>query len=241
MSFLEKNQLVNLLQLCRRCFSGNHTTRQCTTTTRCIKCSGKHHELLHSAEGTNQAKGKTTTLTTQVAVKIMGNDIENPSNQGLTLLGTAVAVIKMGQDKLECVRILIDPGSQATFITQEAAKRLNLQYKKTHVQLAGIGETKAGIINKYITCNLEPRFPSNFSVQIKALVINNLTKILPDQLINAWQWKHINNLVWADPNYNQPGKIDILLGAGFYPMIMLNEIAKGRAESRSHNERNLDG
>ena len=65
-------------------------------------------------------------------------------------------------------------------------------------------------------------------MEMEALILPNITRSLPEQNFDSRRWTHLNNLMWADPNYNQPNKIDILLGADYYPNILMNEVIKGR-------------
>lgn len=38
--------------------------------------------------------------------------------------------------------------------------------------------------------------------------------------MNLKHWSHLENLRLADPNFNSPGKIDLLLGADLFPYII---------------------
>ena len=42
------------------------------------------------------------------------------------------------------------------------------------------------------------------------------------------QWRHIQNLSLADPLYHRPQVVDLLLGADFLPMLLLNGKATGQ-------------
>ena len=49
-----------------------------------------------------------------------------------------------------------------------------------------------------------------------ALVLPRITCKLPVNRIEISTWDHIKGLSLADPNYHQPGHVDILLGAGVF-------------------------
>ena len=44
-------------------------------------------------------------------------------------------------------------------------------------------------------------------------------------------WKHLTNLVLADPNFGQPGKIDLLLGADLFADVLRQGRRSGPAVS----------
>lgn len=53
---------------------------------------------------------------------------------------------------------------------------------------------------------------------------------MPMAVTPEQNWKHLEGLTLADPEYNRPGKIDILLGVG----VFVNVICHGQ-RSGSHN------
>jgi hypothetical protein len=151
-----------------------------------------------------------------------------PVKQAGTLLGTALVQVSNQNNKQpKYLRVLIDPGSQATFITTRAAAELKTQSHRTYAEISGVGGTNAGVVHRSINLEIKPKFPSVFKMKINALVLDVLTTILPEQPIDYREWNHINNLVWADPTYNTPGPIDILLGANHFSEIVLDGIIKG--------------
>ncbi|XP_072377333.1 uncharacterized protein [Diabrotica undecimpunctata] len=60
-------------------------------------------------------------------------------------------------------------------------------------------------------------------MKIEALVLRKITKNLPEKEIQMKERNH-RNLVLADPNFNETGSIDILLGAKEYSLILLDGV-----------------
>ena len=60
-------------------------------------------------------------------------------------------------------------------------------------------------------------------MQVSAIVVPRVTCDLPTQPVyfNA-NWIHLNDLHLADPNFDQPNKIDILLGVDVYADVLLH-------------------
>lgn len=143
------------------------------------------------------------------------------------LLATAIVRSeKNGQDV--DIRVLIDSGSQCSFLTEELSQRLNLIKQKVNpIDVSGLGISKSADIQYMVTLNLKPRFDSNFCINVDALVLPKITRSLPNEYIEKNEWAHIKNVILADPAFNVPAPIDLLLGANHYNEIMLEGVKKG--------------
>lgn len=214
MSHIERMQLVNLHDLCRRCLATGHNFQQCSSQSRCKACNGMHHNLLHTKQPlTTTSKS----ISTNSAMK----------THETTLLATAIVKTTRFDGREELLRLLIDTGSQTSFITTEAKQRLNLLGRKINAEVHGVGGQVAGKVNSIVNINLQPRYPSTFSIEIEALVLAKISKNLPETPFQFEKWKHLEELLLADPNYNIPAPIDILLGADYYTQIMKPQCIKG--------------
>ncbi|UYV73287.1 hypothetical protein LAZ67_10002519 [Cordylochernes scorpioides] len=116
------------------------------------------------------------------------------SNQedSFVLLSTATIMVMNHQGKYQPCRVLIDTASQATLITRDCLKKLNLEPSRTRVELAGIGEQ---ILDR----------PDGFLKQM--LFYMSYLKF------EEHQFHHLQDLQLADPQYQYTAPIDILLGA----------------------------
>jgi hypothetical protein len=52
----------------------------------------------------------------------------------------------------------------------------------------------------------------DYSITIHPLILNKVTGQIPHSPIRA-DWSHLRHLQLADPNFHQPGRVEILLGA----------------------------
>lgn len=144
-----------------------------------------------------------------------------------TLLATALIKVTKYDGSQELMRGLIDQGSDATFITEDAAQQLNLQRTKTSMNVSGIANTSAATVKSSIDLNITSRFKTPFATTIKALVLPKLTKFLPAEKIIIQDWKHVQHLQLADPSYDVPSKIDLIIGVDLFEKILLQGLIKG--------------
>ena len=69
-------------------------------------------------------------------------------------------------------------------------------------------------------------------IGITAIVVPKVTCDLPTYPVRFdSSWKHLTNLVLADPNFGQPGKIDLLLGADLFADVLRQGRRSGPAGS----------
>ncbi|XP_055918418.1 uncharacterized protein LOC129950505 [Eupeodes corollae] len=100
-------------------------------------------------------------------------------------------------------RALLDSGSQLNFITEELAQRLKLRKEEKLLNLLGIGKASA-------------------------TVMNSISSYQPDQVIKTLDWNILSNIQLADPYFNKPQKIDLLIGADtFFELLSVGQINQG--------------
>ncbi|EFA12769.1 hypothetical protein TcasGA2_TC010297 [Tribolium castaneum] len=93
---------------------------------------------------------------------------------------------------MEYLRVLIHSGSQAAFVTEHAEQLLGLPRQKIAAEVFGLGEGTSKTSKTQVSCEIFPRFPSDFSMRINFLVLPRITHTLPSRKIDikistAWQ------------------------------------------------------
>lgn len=140
------------------------------------------------------------------------------------MLATATARLRSHAANIT-VRLLIDPGSELTFVSENIAAQLKSQRQHSTVTIMGIGGGKATQTKGKIFLNLHSN-NNNSSVLVEAHVLNKVTSILPSFKLQNLHWQHLNNLQLADPQYLTPREINIIIGADNYGKIILPNIIK---------------
>lgn len=154
-------------------------------------------------------------------------------NQAI-LLSTALVNVCVGNLRF-IVRVLIDTGSQATFITDACVQRLGLIRRYASVPIFGIGESKPIHPKGIVSCTLTPCNQAEPTLNIDALILNKLVYQKPCIPVpNPTDiWPHIRNLNLADPTFNclnnQP--IEMILSAHILSQVLLGQIRKGPPDS----------
>lgn len=243
-----RREFVGENNLCFNCLGYNHSAKQCMSLMSCRVCKRKHHSLLHpvgqinidastdhadksssnvprsdnrDTSVDNNATSSTSLNSDTVATFFTSNKIK--SHQ--VLLATALVNATARNGMSHTIRALLDQGSQASFVTEATAQYLGL--KKTPVRglISGL-EGNNSINSKFmVEIILTSTHNPNVKVSVDAYVLKRITSFLPSKEMVSVDW--ICDLPLADPQYNTPNKIDILLGAEVYGQIIQEGIKKG--------------
>ncbi|XP_045535769.1 uncharacterized protein LOC123721327 [Papilio machaon] len=90
-----------------------------------------------------------------------------------------------------------------------------------------LGGGHSDLTSKYmVQVNIQSLIDPNFNFQIKAYVLSRVTSILPERKFTLVDWPELHSVELADPNFNKPSKIDILLGSEAYTKILKEGLIK---------------
>ena len=149
-----------------------------------------------------------------------------PYNQAL-LVTTRVHVV--GPSGLTMIaRALIDQCSQVSVISRSLCQRLRLKIKPAHVPICGLGSETTAVFSESAIFTIRPRFESTFSHSVQALVLPRISAYSPPTIRSSSEMSHISGLNLADPNFMDPGHIDLLLGAAIHARIVEGQVVRGK-------------
>lgn len=115
-------------------------------------------------------------------------------------------------------RAILDSGSQSNIITKDLARKLKLKGNRVDVPISGISQTQ--ITAKESTSIRIKSMHSEFSAELDSLIMPTITEKLPHIKVNTHNWDIPKELNLADPSFNLPGTIDILLGSSHFWTLM---------------------
>lgn len=229
-SIQERRDEAFKLHLCSNCLRTGHRARDCKLGP-CRECKRRHNSLLHSpnsnSTGTVSSNNTNTDRgSTEISVNnsISDNFIEN----NIILSTAMVNVINPQTNKAYLVRALLDCGSQSSFISQSLMAKLSLQECVINtINVIGIGNNLAEHVNKSCIARVNS-LNNDYSVVQSFYVLNQLTGAIPKRAIDISQLKIPGNIQLADPNFNQPSAIDVLIGADlFWDLLGCDQLALG--------------
>ncbi|XP_055543392.1 uncharacterized protein LOC129728940 [Wyeomyia smithii] len=148
-------------------------------------------------------------------------EIVTQHRQSTVILSTAVVKVKDIDNKYVLVRVLLDSGSQPSFISEALCQKIRLTRTKLNSPVSGIGQSIVNV--RYaVAVSLASRF-ENFMTQQDCLVLPKLTVSLPSHHIDISRWRIPRKLPLADPQFNISQGVDMILGAGLFFELLENQ------------------
>ncbi|XP_018406075.1 PREDICTED: uncharacterized protein LOC108782316, partial [Cyphomyrmex costatus] len=224
---------VHKARLCLNCLHPNHIVRDCRSSA-CKYCSKKHHSLLHFPNSDNENKNdKEKEVKAEVEVSKTGSVANSvvtcvpKCTNSEILLSTACVHIVDKNGKLHQARALLDNAATLNFITSDLLAKLDLQPEKVIGQVIGFSGN-ATRTEEIVTATIKSKV-QQYSQSLKFTVVDKITSSIPESQIDISQLKLPDSVAisqLADPTFNVPQKIDLLLGATSF----WNVLQKGRIQ-----------
>ena len=124
------------------------------------------------------------------------------------------------------VKILIDPGSEISLITNKLVTQHRLKKTRSTLTITGVGGLSTGPGLHKVAFTLQSRV-SEFSLGISAFSMDRITNSLPSFELQNQYWDHLQDPQLTDPEFLVLSDIDILLGANVYGELIQSEVRKG--------------
>ncbi|XP_062707732.1 uncharacterized protein LOC134288065 [Aedes albopictus] len=143
-------------------------------------------------------------------------------------LMTALVNVASKSGKSFKLRALLDSGSQVNLVSEAAVKLLGLPRYPANVPVVGVGGARSQI-RHHVILKLSSDY-TNFESDLDCLVTARVTGRIPSVPVNISDWKFLAEIVLADPSFNQPRDVDLLIGAEHFFEILKQAQMKLSAE-----------
>ncbi|XP_061724297.1 uncharacterized protein LOC133530805 [Cydia pomonella] len=222
----DRHDFVRKNRLCYNCLVPYHNVFRCKQKTSCRICRKRHHSLLHQTREANEEVAATqpqsqpepdTKLTTLHVSK------QQPSRK--MLLATAQVAVRSSDGDTHILRALIDPCSEASFVSERVVQLLGLPRTSINGVVSGLEESTQINIKHMVDITISSRYENKKTVLVSAYVLKSVSTYLPSKHISI-DSQAIETLKLADPTYDIPSKVDMLLGAEIYCQIIQEGLLK---------------
>lgn len=246
LSVQDRIDFVKKHKLCYNCLSNAHGVRACKSKYNCLKCKKRHSALLHFRE---EFINKTATPSVEDEFQSL-NQIAFPPAHSLNadakpfevnfssfagetkkggmhhyksvLLSTAVIYIKDVYGNFQPTRALLDVGSMSCFMTTNCGNRLGIKREKTNITVSCLNGAKMIVKSRLKTTISNKR---DFVRELEFLVVPKITDVVPGIYFDVPCKQFTDKFQLADPNFNKPAAIDVLLGAEcFYELLKTGQV-----------------
>ncbi|KAJ8935571.1 hypothetical protein NQ318_001565 [Aromia moschata] len=171
---VDRFKVVKEKRLCINCLRP-HQVKNCSSTSTCRTCHKNHHTLLHfdrfsgSSGAINETSDSGNTAPAEIVVPTV-NALASSLSRQVALLSTALVDVHDSQGHPHTLRVLIDNGSEASFITFYSWDHINNLkladpnfYISRHVDLLLGADVYAQLIRPGLVLAPSPRCPSAFN------------------------------------------------------------------------------
>ena len=223
----KKMSTVKVNELCMNCLKSGHFARSCKSLNRCKKCQGIHHTSMHidTVSGSSEKPPDSSLVQSQSVDSVPSH--ATSGHQSNSLLMTCYVSASHPDDKSLPiqVRALLDPASSTSIVSERLARCLGLPRspKSTKISgVAGLSQRSPTSITRLIVSGAQS---SKRQFNVTAIVVPQVTCDLPTHPIkyDSSKWTHLSDISLADPDFDTPGRIDILLGVEVFVEALLHD------------------
>jgi len=140
----------------------------------------------------------------------------------LNVLGTALIRIRDKGGQWIPVQALIDSGSQISAITHGCALQLQLPRRPTTVNVVGLSQNSVIPARGCGTCTMIPHTSMCPEITCEVVILSRITGSMPPTSLDPRIRTTYADIHFAGPSFDQPGRVDFLLGADIYNQIFKN-------------------
>ncbi|XP_044591438.1 uncharacterized protein LOC123269639 [Cotesia glomerata] len=218
----ERIQVVDQFRLCPNCL-GHHRVETCKSR---FRSPGSSYSFNTVAQLQDHRTQDSTDPDHHSSVPDSSTGCA-PAQHAATLLATCQVnvVTKLSTHP---IRILLDSGSEISFISDILTKVLHLRRTRSNITILGIGSSKAGHTKECVTITLASQHLDQ-SLTLQVHILGGLTAQLPATSVIGADVAHFSDLTLADPDFASPGPIDVIVGANYYGQVITGEIIRCEA------------
>lgn len=229
---VDRIQHVKDANLCMNCLKVSHFVRNCKNTSSCKTCGRKHNTLLHKPITFNKVVGNTQQNQTlkngqQCTINTSNVNIVTKSKHKEILLSTALVTVLDKNNAMVTARCLLDCGSQSNFITQALCDKLGLPKKQVSVPVLTLNGNLSNI-SYQMKIQMKDIGGRNPRRDLTCLVVDKISRNIPTAQIDTSSFPMMDDIRLADPGYDIPAPVDILIGSEeFWQIILPGSISLG--------------
>ena len=207
LSVPKRNELTRLLGLCVCCLQEGHWAKNCRAS-KCGKCNGSHHTLLHLEQLADRKSGANGSdkdaKTSRTTAHLTTHGVGVPS------LMTTAAQIKCG-DVWQTATVMLDSGSNCSFVTTDMATRLQVPPgEATMMNTSVLGGGEIHQQTEMVPIDVVHEDDQEVT-RLSAVILPTITSEIQQVDWNAHKdlWPHLQDLQFASPVSTT---VDMLIG-----------------------------
>jgi len=194
----------------------------CPSTKVCSSCKSKRHNtLLHREQDDNNIQNTNPLSQPTTSSGSSSAFVGAACTNSTVVLGTVIVHVKGVWDQVQCVRVLLDSGSQISAMTSECAAWLGLSKRGYKSDIVGFAQSPISQVQGVTSCQFSSRFNSDYLFpSVELVILKQITSAMPSVRLPASVRSKYQHLRLADNNFDIPSRVDALFGADILPSLV---------------------
>ncbi|XP_043483450.1 uncharacterized protein LOC122511942 [Leptopilina heterotoma] len=225
-------------RLCHNCLIPGHFAKVCKSS-HCKKCDKHHNTLLHwefqkstGAQSSKEEENSALTMTCHVAKSEVCSSVSKSDPVDSQVLGSAYSVRNLSSHVLLSTALVYVMDN-----SDDIVKKLGLPTKKANQCIDGINNAVTNV-GKATTIKIKSMY-SDYTASLECLVLPKITQNLPQVKINKSELRIPVDIKLADPTFDEPGVIDILISTALFWSLLCKGQIRHRAGQPSLQQTKL--
>ena len=215
---------------CFICLKKGHTPRDCKADKLCVHCqeTNRHHRgLCPKKFPPGKSTESVNTVTEPLSTSITVEDSFLATGEQVLMQTATAKVQDLNKSRKQTIRLLLDTGSQRTYITEDLAKKLQLVVKGSGtLSVFTFSNSKPQQLQTPVT-ELSLLTKDGSSLHLRVNVVPKITGTLQRAYFDTKKIEHLlKDVPLADslPTASETASIELLLGNDYYCDIFSGEI-----------------
>ena len=230
----KRKELLRKYSRCFNCLRKGHLARNCNVKVKCSVCKGEHHTSLCDQEKVPEGKPKVPEVAGEegkVSATLVVTPKENVINKCGSKVALQTALAMLVGRKSGRVRVLLDSGSQRTFVTVKAAKEFGCEVvREENLSIGTFGQGASGSeLRSVVRLDLKPLVGREV-VSVEAYFVPEISVIKNQHLEVAREnFAHLRDLWLSDVcQSSEDFEVDVLVGADYLWLLQRDCIRRGK-------------
>ena len=230
----KRKELLRKYSRCFNCLRKGHLARNCSVKVVCSVCKGEHHTSLCDQGKVSESKPKGQEAVGEegkVSTTLIVSPKDSIVNMCISKVALQTAQAMLVGRKSGRVRVLLDSGSQRTFVTVKAAKACGCEVVRAEnlsIGTFGLGASGSEL-RSVVRLDLKPLYGGEI-VSVEAYVVPEISVIKNQHLEVAREnYGHLKDLWLSDVcKSSEDLEVDVLVGADYLWLLQRDCIRRGK-------------
>ena len=223
MTVTQRREHVQSSSLCFNCLKSGHSVKDCLCSYRCRLCKKQHNTLLHTDAG-----AVSTTVNHVIPTSETTSESPISSQQKERLLMTSQVLLTDAVGHQIEARAMIDSGAAVSVMSSRMMSHLQLRKGDEWMTVSGVESSKNSPARPTTNVTVTSLFNPGWSTTVKVVILPRATRDLPEHPLPSLEnMPHLKGLPLADPHFQTPRRVDLILDVAVMDDVMLPEKITG--------------